>query len=868
MTGSESESASDDVNSVFAVADLHKSFPGVDALKRVYFHCRVGEIHGLVGENGAGKSTLMRILAGVIQPDSGTIRIKGRRVTLTGPRQAHDLGIAMVYQDTRLVDDLDVAQNIWLEREPGSFFFIDRRAMEQRSRALLQRLGLEIDLRRTIIELSNAERQIVEIARALTVDPAVLILDEPTSSLDPTEVERLGGILRALKSEGTGIVFISHRLPEVLGLADRITVMKDGEVVETVVNRGITEDYLVSRMVGRQLSLAFPPKQSKARTIGLEISNFSCSGRFRRVAFTVSKGEIVGLGGIQGNGQREIARALYGLLPASGEIKLNGSRIALHSPGEAIRAGIVYVPADRRAESLFAQHSIRQNIAAPHLASWSRLGVLIRSAERNAVAETINRFQVRTPSIDQPVGLLSGGNQQKVVIGRWVLGRPRLYIFEEPTQGVDVATKLELYRVIRKLADEGAMVIVISSDLLELIGISDRILVVAHGSIVDEVAAAEATEERIISSAVSSNVGCERERVAKPRTEEVEGNQNDDSPGERNLPKNTPSAKGVPDRSRPLSLGRARLAWRRYGSVTLLLALILIVSAFTSQQSPYFLTSRNLGNIFIQVVPLALVSIGQMMVILLGGIDLSVGPSMSLTTALASYLVSDNQNQLWGTAVCIGAGLLVGGINSFLILGLKIPDLISTLSTYSLVFGLALIVRPSPGGSVSESFSDFVTSRLAWVPVAGLVVLAFVLLGEYCLVRSRSGVRLYATGSRPEAAFVAGIPVRRVRCLAYLFSGLMAALAGLVIAARIGSGDPQAGTQFTLSSIAAVVVGGTSVFGGHGTMIGTLLGAALLVLLQDVLNQLHVTAYYQYIWTGALLLVAVALYSINEFRRR
>ncbi|MBV9733115.1 MAG: ABC transporter permease [Verrucomicrobia bacterium] len=279
------------------------------------------------------------------------------------------------------------------------------------------------------------------------------------------------------------------------------------------------------------------------------------------------------------------------------------------------------------------------------------------------------------------------------------------------------------------------------------------------------------------------------------------------------------------------------------------------------------MTERNLGNVAIELVPLTLVATGQMAVILLGGIDLSVGPLISLTTALASYVIVDNHAEVAGVIICLAAGLLVGALNSFLILSLRIPDLISTLATYSLVLGLALIVRPSPGGTVIEAFSDFVTMRIGWLPVAGVIVLAICVLGELVLLRSKIGVRLYATGSRSEAAFAAGTPIGRVRLSAYLFCGLLAAAAGLVLAARIGSGDPQAGSQFTLSSIAAVVVGGTSVFGGRGTLIGTFLGSLLLVLLQDVLNQLHVTAYYQYIWTGALLLMAVALYSINEFVR-
>jgi ribose transport system ATP-binding protein len=843
MTDTGSAGQAEGAVPVLAVGEVNKSFPGVQALRNVSFDCLSGEIHGLVGENGAGKSTLMRILAGAMPPDSGLIRLRGEGVVLRSPRHAHDLGIAMVYQDTRLVDDLDVAQNIWLEREPGSFLLVDRRTMETQAAAILDRLGLEIDLRRTARELTSAERQIVEIARALTADPAVLILDEPTSALDPGEVERLGGILRSLQKGGTGIVFISHRLPEVLEFANRITVMKDGQIVTTVLNQGITEDLLVSKMVGRQLSLAFPPKSSKSGPNRLEVRNLSSPGKFRQISFTVAAGEIVGLGGIQGNGQSEIARALYGLVPVSGEIRLDDVRTTLRSPGYAIQAGVVYVPADRRAESIFAPHSIRRNVAAPHLSSWSRFGILNHSVEQNAVKDVVTRFQVRTPSVEQPIGFLSGGNQQKVVVGRWVLAQPKLYIFDEPTQGVDVATKLELYRVIRELADQGAAVILLSADLLELIGLSDRILVIAHGSIVDRVAAAEATEERIIGSAVS--------RGPKDKLSSAK-------PVNTSVPTDRPAKR----------LGMGQILWRRYAGTLLLLSLLLLVSFYTATQSRYFLTERNLGNLAIEVVPLALVAIGQMAVILLGGVDLSVGPAMSLTTTLASYVIVNNRAEAAGVILCLIVGLAIGGLNSFLILSLRIPDLISTLATYSLVLGLALIVRPSPGGNVSEIFADLITMRVGWIPVAGAVVLLISGLGELGLVRSKIGVRLYATGSRPEAAFVAGTPVGRVRMLAYLFSGLMAAVAGLVIAARIGSGDPQAGAQFTLSSIAAVVVGGTSVFGGRGTMIGTFLGAFLLVLLQDALNQLHVTAYYQYIWTGTLLLIAVALYSINELVKK
>jgi len=834
---------------VLAVSGIDKHFPGVSALQQVSFDCHSGEIHGLVGENGAGKSTLMRVLSGVHRPDSGSIRVRGREVALSSPRVAHDLGIAMVYQDTRLVGELDVAQNIWLEREPGSAVFIDRAEMTRRSADMLARLGVDLDVGRKVRELSVAERQIVEIARALTAKPAVLILDEPTSSLDPVDIERLIGILRSLRAAGTGVVFISHRLTEVLEVTDRITVMKDGRIVSTVANHGITQEFLVSLMVGRQLSLAFPPRTGRFGPARIEVTNLSCFGNFQDVSFTISAGEIVGLGGIQGNGQREIMRALFGLLPWTGEMRLDGARVSLNSPEHAVRAGVVYLPADRRAEGLFIPHSIRKNIALPHLATWSRFGVLLPEREASAVREIIDRLKVRTPSPGQPVGLLSGGNQQKVVFGRWVLAKPKLYLFEEPAQGVDVATKLELYRVMRRLADEGAAVLLLSSDLLELIGLSDRIIVIARGRVVDRVAAAEATEERIVGSAIATD---------------DKGGTSRGSVGSRSRATRVERPRAL--RGQRRSRGSATLPMRRYGGSCLLLGLILLLGTYTASQTRYFLTERNLGNLLLEIAPLALVAIGQTTVILIGGIDLSVGPLVSLTTAVASYALVSNGwvAIIGGVALCLTVGLLVGALNGFMILRLGITDLISTLSTFSIVTGLALIVRPSPGGSVSEAFMDAVTFRIDWVPMAGALAILLGVLGEIFLLRGRIGTQLYAVGSNIEAAFIAGVRVGRVRLFAYLFSGLMAALAGLVIAARIGSGDPQSGSQFTLASITAVVVGGTSIFGGRGTMAGTLLGAVFVILMQNSLNQLHVTAYYQYIWTGAFMLLAVAAYSLQE----
>ena len=818
-----------------AVAGMSKAFPSVQALRDVSFDCRAGEIHALVGENGAGKSTLMRILSGVYKADAGEVRVAGAPVHTATPADARKHGIAMVHQDTRLVPDLDAAQNIYLGHEPGGGW-VDYSGMRSSARAMIDRLGESIDIRKPVRELSLAERQTVEIARALTVEARVLILDEPTSALTPPEVERLFAILRGLKAEGRSIVFISHRLPEVFAIADRITVMKDGEIVGTVATTETTQEAVVSMMVGRDLALAFPPRDAKLGAVVLKVDRLTAPDQFANVSFVLRGGEIVGLGGITGSGQQAIVRAVYGLVGKTGKVWIDGAEVTIDTPAEAIARGVVYLPADRRGEGMFLPHSVSENIALPHVAEWARLGVVVDARERAAVAGQIASLEIKTPSASQPVGLLSGGNQQKVAFARWLLSNPRVCIFDEPTQGVDVGAKLEIYGIIRGLAARGIAVVIVSSDVLELIGLSDRILIVANGRLVDEVAGAEATEERIVGSAVGLRDSA-REAATRPSPVAASGGRGAET-------------------FRSLFL-------RRYGAVLLLTAMVIALGVYAAALSPYFFTSRNVANLLIQIAPLLLVSLGQLAVVLLGGIDLSTGPTISLTTAIASvFLIVDPPlGFAAGVVLCLAGGVAVGAVNGVLIRFLKLPDLIATLATFSVVAGLALIVRPSPGGLLQVELTDAILARVGFVPVAFLVALVAVILFELILLRGRMGLRICAVGSSEEAAYVAGIRTGFVRFAAYLFCGLMAALAGLIIAARIGSGDPQSGTNFTLLSITAVVVGGASIFGGRGTAIGTLVAAVLIMLIQNAMNQLHISAYWQYVWTGILTLVAVAVYS-------
>ena len=812
---------------ILVVESVEKSFPGVRALKGVSFDCRPGEIHALIGENGAGKSTLMRILAGVYRPEAGRILIEGRERAIASPADSLALGIAMVYQDTRLVPTLDVAWNIALGHEPGDRIFVDRPRMLADARAALARIGSAVDPAAVAGNLSRAEQQQVEIARALARRARLLIMDEPTSALTSAETDALFARLRDLRAAGTAIIFISHRIPEVLALSDRITVLKDGELVGTVDASGATPDGLVAMMVGRPVGLAFPPRGAGPGEPLLIVEGSSNA----HASFVLHRGEVLGFGGVQGAGQQETARALFGRGRRGATMSLNGRPYSPRTPAEAIAAGLVYVPADRRREGLFLPHGIRENAALPHVAKWARASLVKGAEETEAVGREVAALGVRAPSLEQPVGLLSGGNQQKVVFARWFLAAPDVYVFDEPTQGVDVATKLELYRLIRGLVERGAGVIIVSSDVVELIGLTDRVLVFSHGRIVDEVPSSEASEERIVGSAVKamgSQAGVAKAGARRP----------------------------------------ARLS--RYGSSLLLAVLIVALAAVTTSQTPYFLTPRNLASIATQTAPLALAALGQMAVILLGGIDLSVGPVVSLVTVLASFLVDTDSGlpTLAGAFLCLAAGAGVGVANAVLVVRLKIPDLVATLSTFSIVQGLALILRPSPGGKVDPAFADLLLQRVGYLPLVFGTAVVLYALAEALLLRGRIGARLYAVGSSEEAARVVGLSPGMVRGSAYVFSGVMAAGAGLVIAARIGSGDPQAGSTFTLASITAVVVGGTSIFGGIGTAVGTFLGAVLIILIQNALNQLHVSAYWQYVWTGLLTLAAVGFHTLRSKESR
>ena len=492
---------------VLRVRGVAKAFSGIQALGGVSFDLRQGEIHALVGENGAGKSTLIKIVAGAYLPDTGEIEIDGVTHVALTPEQARHLGVGVVYQEFNLLPELSVAENIFLGDQPtGWLGLLDAGHRRRRTLALLSRLGAHLDPDRIVKHLTVGEQQIVEIAKALAMDVRILIMDEPSAVLPSHDMERLYGVIRALRAEGASIIYISHRLDEIFLIADRVTVLKDGRSVMTKPVPETTRGELVNSMVGRQLTEQFPPPDAALGETLLEVRDLSVDGCVFDVSFGVRAGEILGLAGLGGSGRTTIARALVGLARIdSGEVWLRGFSRALKNPARALRAGVALIPEDRKAHGLVLSHSVRFNVTLPNLARLLRFGlVLLRRREAGLVKTGIDRLGIRPPSPETPVENLSGGNQQKVVLAKWLVAQPRLLVLDEPTRGVDVGAKAEIYARMRELTRQGVGIVMVSSELPELLGMSDRIVVFHEGRQSGELTRAEATEQAVMQLATGA----------------------------------------------------------------------------------------------------------------------------------------------------------------------------------------------------------------------------------------------------------------------------------------------------------------------------------------------------------------------------
>jgi ABC-type sugar transport system ATPase subunit len=487
---------------LLSVRGVTKEFPGVQALLNVDLDIRAGEVQAVVGENGAGKSTLMKILAGVYQPDAGTILLDGHEVHIGTPRQSMALGIGMIHQELNLAPNLSVAENIFLGRPPTRAGLVDWRGLDRHTHDLLERLGIELDPRSTVEDLSVARQQMVEIAKALSLEARIFIMDEPTSALTDRETATLFDIIARLKAQGVAVVYISHRLEEIFRIADVVTVLRDGHLVGSSSITDTSPTRLIGMMVGRELTAFFPKTEAAIGDPVLQVRGLSRAGTLHDIHFEVRRGEILGIAGLVGAGRTELARALFGIdRMDAGEVVLNGRRVRISSPRQAIDLGLGFVTEDRKLHGLVLGMTVRENASLASLPKLSRVGFLSFSRERQVAQDYVRQLDIRTPGIEQEVVNLSGGNQQKIVLAKWLATRPRVLILDEPTRGIDVGAKAEVHALMSRLAASGVAIIMISSELPEILGMSDRILVVRQGRVSAEYTRDEATQERILASA-------------------------------------------------------------------------------------------------------------------------------------------------------------------------------------------------------------------------------------------------------------------------------------------------------------------------------------------------------------------------------
>lgn len=817
---------------VLKLDGVSKTYPGVRALDQVSIQCLPGEVHAILGENGSGKSTLMKVASGVVKPDSGTVEIAGERLSGADPRIPSSLGLATVYQDNSLVLELSVAQNLFMAIRKGAVPFSD---MNSWAADRLSRYGLAIAPETIVGDLSPALRQFVEIVKALQSEPKVLLLDEPTATLDADGVRKLSGIIRDLVAKGTGIIYVSHRLPEILELANRITVLRDGVHRGTFnVTSDLSERDLVTLMVGREIDVEYGSKSTDLLGAPIFVVDKLSSDDFQDVSFTAHVGEIVGFAGAEGNGQREVLRALVGLEKADGVVECSGTPVSLKSPRLALENGVLFLSSDRKGEAIFPELGVGKNMVVSLLSAFRRLGILSRKHEKATATAMKQDFDVVAADLDMPIIKLSGGNQQKAVLARSFRSGARVFLIDEPTQGVDAGARFEIYKAIRENIRDRGTCIVNSSDAQELAGICDRVLVFSRGRIVKELAGASVTEENIVSSFMTA-------RDAKTT-------------------KNDPSGNELPAILAQLSKGSASL----WVPMIFLMGLICLVGAYASISSDVFLKSINFRHLLLALTPVGFVAMAQLQTLLVRGIDVSVGSVMSLTVVAMSFLIGAQASpsaMAIGVLVCLAVGGLAGLTNGASVRYGRINPVIATIATLSIVQGLALVGRPTPGGLLNGEFASLLRTCIGFMPVSTMVLVVVAFIGDYWLHRTKSGLFVKAAGFREEAALRNGAPVTWIHIRAYVLAAVTAAVAGLFLGAQVGVGHPTVGQNYALSSIAAAVLGGAALSGGRGSFSGAFLGAFFFTLMTNVISVLGLNSAFGVIASGLMTLVAILLYT-------
>ncbi|MCG6856943.1 MAG: ATP-binding cassette domain-containing protein [Salaquimonas sp.] len=819
---------------VMGIVGATKYYGPVQALKAVSLNFRRGQVHAVVGENGAGKSTLIGIAAGAVRADFAVIRVGGREIKRATAKKLHRAGVSVTYQHPELAEEMTVYENMQLAAPS-----LTGAAGRAEAKRLLEAVGSEqhaMSLDARVRDLTLAQFHIIEIAGAIASKPKVLFLDEPTEPFQQADIDKLFELIKQLREEGVAIVYVSHRLREIEEIADQITVLRDGQIIESGPAFRIKPDQIVTMIAGRPLEQIFPDKAKGPGETILEVENLSGTG-FADVSFTARAGEIIGVTGIEGEGQREFLRTLAGLKPrTTGSVRIKGKAFEGNTSAAARSAGIGFVTDDRHEEGLFLTLRLRENIGIGALDRISTASVISRKRDQALTREVMDRLGIYTgyrikEYDDTRAAELSGGNQQKVLIGREIAGEPEVILIDEPTKGVDVGARAEIYERLRELADSGVAVVVSSADGMELEGLCDRVAVFARGQIVKELEGDSLTDEAIT---------------------------------EANLTATVARADGPARAKQDESIWRRIMAANRFPAavLTLLTAIVLFGTASISE---YFLSPFNIETILTFLAILAFLSIAQLGTILVGRIDLSVGALAGFVVVLASYLTPDGAgvaDTITGVAMILAITAGFGLVQGWLVTWLNIPAIVVTLATFIGLQGMSLVLRPQAAGTITDYLSDVTQWSIAGMPACFLAIVIVVVVFEFVLFRTRLGRRLRAVGSSPVGATRVGIRVNWHIVLAFVLSGVLTGIAGLILAGQVGIGSPATGIDYTLMSITAVVLGGTRIAGGRGSVLSVFMGAALVQSLSSASSFVNQDSAIHLIVLGAVTLVAATFFSV------
>ncbi|HTN60462.1 MAG TPA: ATP-binding cassette domain-containing protein [Devosia sp.] len=821
---------------VAALAGVTKIFGGTVAIADVSIQLRAGEVLALLGENGAGKSTCVKLLAGVHRPDHGSVVVAGEPVHFTTPLQAQRAGIAVMHQHPGLFPDLSIGENLFIgQTGPNTSWRVDHARIRKEGARLLKLVGLDADIEAPLSRLRTSEQQLVEIARALSLNARVLIMDEPTAALSQREVERLFAVVNDLRAHGVAMMFVGHRMDEIYRVADRIAVLRDGHLVGTERVQDLSRERAVQLMVGRPLDGLYPRHTATAGKVMLEVDGLSRTGTFSDVSFQVRAGEILGFGGLVGSGRTEIARVLFGIdQPSAGTITLDGKPVQLASASDAMDHGIAYVSEDRIGQSLVMDFSILNNASLTVLDEATSYGLVVRAKELALAKPFLDRLRLRFGSYNQPVSSLSGGNQQKVVLSKWLATQPRVLILDEPTQGIDVQTKADVHAMIADLAGQGLAIILISSELPELLGMCDRMIVLREGHVTARLDRAEATQQKVIEAATDAALATS------------------DTPAEQDEPE-LASVK----RASPL----ARLfAHREFGLVAAIAAVVIPISIL----NPRMLSGANLSALAMDAGLLMIVAVAQMLVMITRSIDLSVAAVIGLAAygAASTLHLYPEIGVIGGVLLACGVGLLAGTVNGAIVTYGRVPAIVVTLGTMSIFRGINSLWaggKQVSADQVPQAWLDLTSANLFGIPAVLLIALATLALIAYGLRSTTIGRELYAIGSNPEGAELIGIPARRRILMAFAVGGLLAGFDGALWASRYATVDARVAYGFELTVIAAVVVGGIALRGGAGTVLGVALGALTLLVINNGLTLVRVDPLWLQGVYGLVILAAIGI---------